>query len=142
MRISGPLAGYVAEMEYESTLHGPREDDELARNMEGLVRGAPVEPRSKEDRRFEDPDDNTLLDPGGRPETGDPGALSEHEIEERAELARLLTGVHYPATEEELIDTARRNGAEEDVLARLFALPEGRFEVFEEIWEALGGEAG
>jgi hypothetical protein len=125
-------------MERESTLHGPREDDDLAKNVEGLVRGSPVEPRARDDRRLEDPDEHANS-PDERPFAAHPGPIDEREATERAELARLMTGLHFPASRREILSHAADNGAEEPQLAELARLPEGNYEVFEAIWEALGG---
>lgn len=129
-------------MERETTKHGPREDEDLARNVEGLLRGAPVEPRSAENRRLEDPGDagNDEFEDAVRPDVPSPGVLDERALNERAELARLLTGLHYPADREAIVEVAGANGAEEATLARLGRLPEGSYDLFEAVWEALGGQ--
>lgn len=99
-----------------------------------------MDPRSREDRRQEAPDDDEELDAAWRPEVEEPGVLDEHALTARAELARLLTGLHYPAGAVEIAAVAERNGAEASLLERLRALPEGKFDILEAIWEALGGQ--
>ncbi len=140
MRFGPAAEGYGATVERESIKHGAREDEDLARSVEGLVRGAPVDPRSEENRRLEDPGDDAELDAGLRPEVRSAGALDELDLEHRAELARLLTGLHYPATREEIAALAERNGADDALAGRLRRLPDGRFDLLEAIWEALGGQ--
>jgi hypothetical protein len=128
-------------VERESTKHGPREDEDLARSVEGLVRGAPVDPRSREDRRLEDPGEEGEFEDAVRPDVQGPDyLLDEHELNERAELSRLLTGLAYPAVREDAVAVAERNGAEDADLERLRHLPDGKFDLFEAIWEALGGQ--
>lgn len=140
MRFAWRPAGYGECVERESTKHGPREDDDLARGVEGLLRGASGDPRTREDRQQEDlSEDDPRLDVG-RPDVSEPGNLGEEEIEERANLNRLLTGLHYPAERTAIAERARENGADDSLVERLRRLPEGRFDVFEAIWEALGGQ--
>lgn len=127
-------------MERESVQHSAFRDDDLAKGVEGLIRGAPVNPRAEESRRLEDPVDDTGVEAGLRPDAGAPFAPDEEALEERAELSRLLTGLHYPATREKAAELAERNGAADAVVARLRGMPEGDFDVFEAIWEALGGQ--
>lgn len=128
-------------MERESTEHGPAADEDLKRSVAGLVTGEPVDPRSQEYRRLEDPGDDASIDPGDRPELREPNQLSEHELEARAELARLMTGLSYPTGRAEILAAAYENGADEPTLGRLEQLPDGRYDILEAIWEALGGQA-
>lgn len=104
------------------------------------MRGAPVDPRSQERRRQEDTGDDTPIRAGNRPDVVGPGVLGEEAIEERAELARLLTGLRYPARKEAVVEVAHNNGASEEAMEHLAGLPEGEFDLFEAIWEALGGQ--
>ncbi len=127
-------------MERETIKHGAREDDDLARSVEGLVRGAPVDPRSEESRRAEDPGGDAELQAGLRPDVRSAGELDELDLEHRTELARLLTGLHYPASRQEIVALAERNGAGDELGERLRRLPGGRFDLLEAIWEALGGQ--
>jgi|GEM_PF-2853101 len=126
-------------MERETVKHGPREDEDLKHNVESLLHGAPVESRSRLDRLQEEPGDGTRIDPGSRPDVPAPGELSEELRDARAELSRLLTGLGYPATRDEVQAAARSNSSGEALLQRLEDLPEGRYEIFEAVWEALGG---
>lgn len=134
------MEGSPSGVERESVQHGPLRDDDLAKNVEDLIRGAPVASRAAENRRLEDPVEDTGVEAGGRPDTGRMGGLDEEELDERAELSALLVGLHYPATRDDAAETAARNGASEAVIGRLRSLPAGEFAVFEAIWEALGGQ--
>jgi hypothetical protein len=40
------------------------------------------------------------------------------------EIQKYLSGVDYPVTKQQLLETARSNGADDDVLAALEGLPE------------------
>lgn len=120
--------------------HGPRIDDELARETEPLERGAPVEPRVEEFREQEgSADDEPETDArlvGGR--SG--GSMDADELEARSELARSISPSVFPAERDTLLDNAVRNHATQPVLDRLARLPAGRaFENPEAVWQALGG---
>lgn len=127
-------------MERETTKHGPRADEDLEKSVAGLLRGEPVDPRSQEYRRLEDPGDDAEIIPGDRPELETRSMLDEHDIEARAELARLLTGLHYPAERGGIVAAALENGADEATISRLEQLPDGQFDLLEAVWEALGGQ--
>lgn len=112
-----------------SSKHGPRLDDELARETEPLERsgvgahGGRVEewreqePVVEEDGTFDIPDDP---------------------IGARRELSRHLDLSSFPGDREALVDNARENGAPEDILELLEALPAGRpFGTVHEAWSAL-----
>jgi hypothetical protein len=126
-------------VERESTKHSPREDEDLARSVEGLVKGAPVDPRSEEWRSLEDPGDDVTIDPANRPGFGEPGEFQPADAMARTELAIALTGLSYPATTTEIAQVAEGNDASPQLVQRLRELPHGRFDLHEAIWEALGG---
>jgi hypothetical protein len=112
-------------MQRESDKHGMRLDDELAHEVESMVRGmSGEESRAREDRVKEEPtedDARTLLD-------------------QRADLARHLAAADWPADRQELLAAAEADHAPDEILDRLRQLPEGvRFETFQAVWAALGG---
>jgi Protein of unknown function (DUF2795) len=115
-------------------------DDELAREVEGLERGAPVEPHVEEFREQEPSgDDEPVVDARlmGGPYAG---SMDADELEARSELARSVSPSVFPADREALLDSARRNHASQPVLDRLVRLPADRvFENPEAVWRALGG---
>src|SRR3954447_15471680 len=74
-------------MERISSKHGPRQDDELAREVESLVRGAPVEARNEEFREKEGAADGER-EPSAR--TVPPGELGPDATAARTELSRFL----------------------------------------------------
>jgi hypothetical protein len=116
-------------MQRQSTKHGPRLDDELERETESLVRGAPVESRVEDEREKE-----PLLD----------DRLPSDPVLARRELSRHLSASVFPAGREELVDEARRNDAPDSVLALLDVLStDARFGTVHEVFDALvhGGEA-
>jgi uncharacterized linocin/CFP29 family protein len=56
------------------------------------------------------------------------------------EVQKHLAGVDYPATRDELADTARRNGAQEDVVQAISELRDEQFDGPDTLMERLGGE--
>jgi hypothetical protein len=130
-------------MERESSLHGPRLDDELAKEVESLTRGSPIESRVEENRTKED--DVTEGDPESEfvvahmaDRAGDTG-LTHRETLERSELGRHLRPSLFPAGRDAVIACAVAEDAPDALLERLRALPEGTYHNTEAVWEAIGG---
>lgn len=121
-------------MERGSAKHGPRLDDALRKETEALTRGAPVEPRAREDREHEPVDGAPSLAPAaGRSATEESAAA-------RRELSRHLDLHVFPATRDELLANAEAHGAPDRVLAQLASLPsDERFGTAHEVWFALTG---
>ena len=120
----------------QSAQHGRRIDEELDHEVEGLVRGAPVDTRASEDLEPE-PSEILVTTP-----LGDPEADQEHrELLERSEVARFLRPSAFPTDVWGLLDVARDEHATDEVLAELGRLPTGvQFATMAEIWESLGHE--
>lgn len=114
-----------------SNEHGPRLDDEMAREVESLTQGAPVEARVEEYRAFEDPGDDEPM-----PEAL---LLADDETRARSELARHLRPSIFPADVETLTQCARDEFASDALLDALQALPAGIYRTTNEVWLALGG---
>jgi hypothetical protein len=122
-------------MAEQSAQHGHRLDDEMEHEVEGIVRGAPVDARAREDLEPEPIEQSTV--PLGDPE-GDEHHL---EIVERSELARFLRPSALPAAADVVIAVATEEHAPDAVLSQLATLPAGvEFATVGEIWEALGHE--
>jgi hypothetical protein len=58
------------------------------------------------------------------------------------DMQKALKGVDYPADKQTLIETARGNGASDDVLSALDALPDQQFQTPTEVSKAVGQEEG
>lgn len=132
-------------MERGSDQHGPRVDESLADSADALTRGYPPESRADPAREQEAPaDDEPTPDSrihGDRGLTRD-GDLPIDEVNDRSELARHLRPSVFPAHRDELVATARREAAPEQLLTRLRTLPSGtRYENVADVWSALGGDA-
>jgi hypothetical protein len=126
-----------------SDVHNPRIDDEMAKEVRSLDTGAPIESRSRPDLLQEDfgTEGGDTHAAGEAP--GVPTGLTPAEIDMRSELAQSLRPHDFPATRGELLEAAGGRFAPARVLAVLDDLPDGRYEVLEQVWEALGhgGEA-
>lgn len=124
-------------MPRESDKHGRLLDEELEQEAEPITRGAPPEPRAKETREKEPPAEEQ---PPATEEVRDPrgaGELTRDEIKDRHDLARHVEGDVFPARPEELVESAERLGAPRELVERLEALPERRYDRVEDVWETL-----
>ena len=54
------------------------------------------------------------------------------------QLQKFLKGVDYPATKEDLLESAERNGADEDVRTTLEQLPDEEYETPADVSQAVG----
>jgi hypothetical protein len=54
------------------------------------------------------------------------------------QIQKFLKGVDYPASKEDLLANAERNGADEDVRATLEQLPDEEYETPADVSQALG----
>jgi hypothetical protein len=127
-------------VDYETTKHGPREDDDLKKAVRSMTSGPPVESRAASHRVEEDPGPDATISPAARPDVDQGEGLAPSELDGRAELAARLAAARFPADAPELLEVATAAGADEPLLARLSTLPSGRrFETVEQVWEALGG---
>jgi hypothetical protein len=132
----GITPGSTRAMTDQSAEHGRRIDEELDHEVEGLVRGAPVDTRAQEGL---EPELSEIL---VTTPLGDPEADQEHrELLERSEVARFLRPSAFPTDARGLLDVAREEHATDEVLAELGRLPTNvQFATMAEIWEALGHE--
>jgi hypothetical protein len=119
-------------MERNSNEHGPRVDDEMAKEVASLMHGAPVEARVDENRLQEDGADGEPV----------PSAiiLEEDPIRDRSELARHLRPSIFPADREQLVQCAIEEHAPDDMVDALRALPVDIYATTNDVWVALGHE--
>jgi len=119
----------------DSSKHGPRLDDELARETESLGRGAPIESRVEEEREKEGPgEDERDVDV----RTGPASRLGADEVEARRELSRHLRPAAFPADRERLVAEAEENAAPAPVVEALRRLPDDtEFRTAHEVWIGL-----
>ena len=124
-------------MDRGSDLHGARLDEELAREVEPLTRGEPIEARAEDERVIEEGYDEIVLeDHAPTP----PGQLSQAEIRARSELAWHLRPSVFPADRYALVECAIEERADPELLEQLAHLDAKRqFATVQQVWEALGG---
>jgi hypothetical protein len=131
-----------ADVERGSDKHGARQDEQLAHEVEGLVRGG----HSTHAQEWKDPEPSgedqpdADLAPGATLEGGVPEGMSAADVERRSELATFLGKDVYPATREALLERAAASSAPDRVLRRLQELPADRaFENLQDVWSTIGG---
>jgi hypothetical protein len=56
------------------------------------------------------------------------------------DIQKALKGIDYPADRQTMVDTAREQGASDDVMSALEALPEQQFQTPAEVSKAVGQE--
>src|SRR5690242_14048928 len=96
--------------------HGPRLDDQVRHETEGLVRGGG--PTHAEPGHDPEPvETDAGRDPtsaGTSREPGSPRGMTPRDVEDRSAFAKLLAGVRYPATPDRLSGHAADAGAPEE----------------------------
>lgn len=121
----------------ETTKHGARLDDALARETRSLEQGAPIESRVDESREHEGPAD---FEPDVDARTGPPGSLGADDVEARRELSRHLRPSTFPADREGLVAEAVAQHAPVPVVEALRRLrPRVEYATVHEVWSALHG---
>jgi hypothetical protein len=128
-------------MERGSNKHGPRLDDELDHEVEGMVRAG----RSTHAEEWADPeapgDDQPEVDraPGTELTGGVPEGLTPAEVELRSELAAALERSVFPSGRDHLLEKAVESFAPPRVIEELQRLPADRtYANIGEVWRALG----
>ncbi|KAB2341008.1 DUF2795 domain-containing protein [Actinomadura rudentiformis] len=120
--------------------HGPRLDDQMEHETEGLVRGG--HPTHAEEFKETEPvstdagrDPTAGTTPG---EEGAPPGMTADDVEERAEYARMIVGVRYPASGREIAEHAAAQGAPDGAVAALRNLPNRQYENLADVTGELG----
>jgi hypothetical protein len=123
-------------MERGNTKHGPIQDEQLAHEAEGMVRGTPQRPHAEEWREVE-PLDGADPEPF-RPDGGQPRP-SGRDVDLRSELARVLTRDMFPADRDDLLGRLADADASPDLHDRVSQLASGiRFGSAHDVFAALG----
>ncbi len=126
-------------MERDTDKHSPRVDDAMNSDVESLLRSTPEESRSREERLQEDPD----VGPGRSPRAEDKvgRGVSASTADQRAELARHLAGVTFPAGRDDLVEGAEADHAPPALVEALRSLPaDEEHGNVQSVWKALGGD--
>lgn len=131
-------------MERGSDTHGPRQDEELKHEVEGLLRAGrqtraeewkQAEPSGEDEPDVDRAPDHTL---GG----GTPAGMTADELESRAELASWLGRSTFPAVRTALLAHVLDAQAPDRVVHMVESLPAGQeFANAGEVWQALGHPA-
>ncbi|MFC6883197.1 DUF2795 domain-containing protein [Actinomadura yumaensis] len=131
----------------KSDKHGPRLDDEMEHETEGLVRGGHAT-HAEEWNETEPASAGTPWDPtapqdptvpSSSRQEGSPPGMSAADVEERSALARLLAGVSYPATPATLVEhVAGAADTPDGAVAALETLPDREYENVADVAEELG----
>jgi hypothetical protein len=128
-------------MERGNAKHSPRVDDELAHEVDGVVKGT-AGGRAEEFREAEPAGDDqpeTSMVPEGDDGSGAPQGMTAEEVELRSRFGRYINRSALPGDRERLRRDAEGNEAPDDVLAEIDRLPTGvRFQTVSEAWAALG----
>jgi hypothetical protein len=124
-------------MERGNTKHGPVHDQEMAHEIERMLRGVPKPAHAEEWREPEPVED--ALPPLRRGDGANLGPDSR-DIELRSELARILTRDMFPAGRDTLLARLENSDAPPDLTERVAALPKGRhrFASRHDVLDALG----
>ncbi len=127
-------------MQRGSDKHGPRQDEAMGHEVEGLLRSGHGG-RAEEWRESEPPADDMDIDlvPDGTLVGGVPEGMTGEDVTGRAELATVLTRGVFPADTEQLISAAEENNAAPRILEELRGLPsDQQFDTVNDVWVALG----
>ncbi|BCB78630.1 hypothetical protein GCM10022251_59670 [Phytohabitans flavus] len=129
-------------MDRGSSKHGPRLDEEMAREVEGTVQGSVAGSRVEEWREpepsGEDQPDAAQV-PAGDRRSGAPQGMTNEEVDQRSELGKYLDLSVLPADRAALLRSARKNQAPDNMLDALDRLPADRtFRTVSEVWAVLG----
>lgn len=120
---------------------GQGQDDRLAHETSGHVQGG----RSSRAQEWREPepagDDQPTGDRQTVPEDrrGTPDGMTSRDVDERSDIARFLGTSAFPGDRDSLLETARGNGATDQVLSDLSALPAGQqFENVQAVARSIG----
>lgn len=125
----------VVKSQRKGGAKSPRVDEELQRETESLVRGAPVESRVEEGRLKEDAGEDEFA-PSGYPVP--PGELGADDVDARRELSRHLRSSAFPADRTRLLAEAIENHAPPPIVAVLERLrADVTYHTVHEVWVAI-----
>ena len=99
-------------MERGSNKHGPRQDEQLIHETEGLVRSG----HSTHAQEWKDTEPTTSPEYDDPREGGTPIGISPKEVQLRAELTTTLTSDQFPVDRESLLQVLRDRDASAELL--------------------------
>jgi hypothetical protein len=129
-------------MDRGSDKHGPRVDEQMKHEVEGLIQGG-KDPHAEEwaspEPSGEDQPDVDFA-AGGTVHGAVPDGMSDEDVERRSLLATHLTPGAFPGVREQLLEHVLDNSAPDDVVEEVRRLPAGReFSSVGEVWRVLNG---
>jgi hypothetical protein len=126
-------------IERGSDKHGPRLDEAMEQEVEGLVRGeGPTHAEEWKDPEPAGEDQPEVVAGEGR-EGGPPPGMSEAEVDLRSELAARLRRTDFPTDVSGLLDQLIEDNAPDRLRELVRRLPTGRvYGSLGEVWQALG----
>jgi len=110
-------------MERGNTKHGPAQDQEMAHEAAGIVRGAPQRAHAEEWRQPEPVEG--AVPPMRRGDGANPRP-SGRDYELRSELARVLTRDWFPASRTAIVARLAETDVPQELTDRVAALPGGK----------------
>ncbi|WP_198679368.1 DUF2795 domain-containing protein [Thermomonospora amylolytica] len=125
-------------MPRDSAKRGPRVDDELKHETEGMVRGGgPTHAEEwKQPEPFDQPPGSAQMPPERR---GGGADMSAREVEWRSEIAQVLAPLDFPADRGRILTFLERNHAPDNIITAMTGLPKDRqFHNVGEIARAIG----
>jgi hypothetical protein len=126
-------------MSEKSDKHGPRLDEQLRRETEGLVRGGgPTRVEQGNDPEPVETDAGRDPTAGTPRDSGTPPGMTSYDVEMRSAFAKVLAGARYPATPDELSAHVADEGAPEVAVHALGGLPDRSYSGLPDVLEGLG----
>jgi hypothetical protein len=116
----------AAAVQRGSDKHGPREDEQLQHETEGLVRSGHAthtEPWRETEPATREPDETRYPDPR---EPGTPAGLTAADVELRSQLASAIQRLDFPARRDAVLDCLRAVDAPAELVDRVSRLPADR----------------
>lgn len=129
-------------MERGSNKHSRRLDEEMNHEAGSLIQSGQTETRSDTSLVKEGllPDEQPMAGAPAMHDAPAPGQLTDQQVEQRSELARVLEPHIFPATRDDLLSCAAQHDASETVTDLLRALDDKvHFQTVASVWEASGG---
>lgn len=128
----------------QSAKHTPRVDDQMKHEQHSMLHGSGDDSHAREDLAAEAPTEGEpTVDLTDRPDIAMPGGpttIDPAEARERAELARHLAGVAWPARPPQIAAAAAQDYAPDHLVEAIVGLPpDVSYPNVGSLWQALGG---
>ncbi|MEV4569002.1 DUF2795 domain-containing protein [Nonomuraea sp. NPDC049419] len=126
-------------MERGSDKHGPRLDEEQKHETEGMMRGGGTthaEEWKEPEAMPSAGEESSSYPPGHAPGVSE--GMTQRDVDVRSDLAKWLSDTHWPASKEELLARARREGAPDPVIDMVESLPDRDYTNMSDVAKALG----